>query len=124
MHTKGKLTTQGVHIFDEDNRQVCTVIGDFSDYEKSKNTSRRLVACWNACDGIDTTSLEGKGCLAHLINDISQQVDNARQERDELVSALREMRTAWNQSRSFNAMNVMFAQVDSILAKYPEVPNA
>jgi transcriptional regulator GlxA family with amidase domain len=61
--------------------------------------ARRLVACWN-------------------------EHDDLVKERDKLVKALRDMRGAWNQSRSFNAMDAMFAQVDSILAKYPETPNA
>jgi len=47
-----------------------------------------------------------------------------KSERDELVEVLRDMRGAWNESRSFNAMDVMFAQVDSILAKYPETPTS
>jgi hypothetical protein len=84
MHTKGKLNTQGVHIFDEDNRQVCTVIGDFSDYEKTKSTSLRLVACWNACINLKTSKIEN---LAEAGGIDLTSFNALELERDELVKA-------------------------------------
>lgn len=51
--------------------------------------ARRLVACWNACDGIDTDDLE-----AHSVNIIHKLHDDAAKrvlsERDELLEALKE----------------------------------
>jgi hypothetical protein len=92
MHTEGKLNTQGVHIFDEDNHQVCTVIGDFSDYEKTKSTSLRLVACWN-------------------------EHDDLVKERDELVKALRALYKDILDEFSYYPDPL---GIESILAKYPQ----
>lgn len=43
--------------------------------------ARRLVACWNACDGIDTEYLEGDDSLPHYARRLMAQ-------RDELLAAL------------------------------------
>lgn len=55
-HTKGKLTAKG--------DLVCDSSGDgLWDYheksqEENEANARRLVACWNACDGMSTELLE------------------------------------------------------------------
>ena len=43
---------------------------------------RRLVACWNACDGIDTGYLEGDDSLPHYARRLMAQ-------RDELLEVLK-----------------------------------
>jgi hypothetical protein len=127
MHTEGKLEyahrqrgdgmystelfdAKGVTVASAAWYPIKTETGTTTNREEN---ARRLVACWNACDGIDTASLEGKGCLAHLVNDISQQVDDARRERDELVNVLRELHT-----HGFSANRMQC--IDMLLAKYPE----
>jgi hypothetical protein len=51
-----------------------------------KKNARRLVACWNACDGISTESLEMAASLGGL-RDVSPGAAVFSQ-RDELLSAL------------------------------------
>ncbi len=51
------------------------------DTEPTAADARRLVACWNACDGIDTKYLEGDDSLPHYARRLMAQ-------RDELLAAL------------------------------------
>ena len=45
-------------IFDADDKSVATIDATQDETEGAER-ARRLVACWNACDGIDTDMLEG-----------------------------------------------------------------
>ena len=49
----------------------------------SDMNARHLVACWNACEGIDTEYLEGDDSLPHYARRLMAQ-------RDELLAALQE----------------------------------
>lgn len=63
------------------------------------NVARRIVACVNACEGIDTDWLEG-GCTGWLNNtreergQYQRERDAALRQRDELLAALEETLTA------------------------------
>jgi len=52
--------------------------------------ARRLVACWNACEGIDTDHLEKHGLpdFAEKISDLSSQLETVTQQRAVLLEAL------------------------------------
>jgi hypothetical protein len=54
-----------------------------------KKNARRLVACWNACDGISTEALEMAAALGGL-RDVSPGAAVFSQ-RDELLAALKDM---------------------------------
>lgn len=58
--------------------------------QKSEANARRLVACWNACDGITTERLEeiDKPLLMHLTG-ADRRAARMVQERRELLEALR-----------------------------------
>lgn len=58
-----------------------------SDIEEAEANARRLVACWNACEGISTDNLENNQPVKWL----AQQYNNAIKQRDELMEALREL---------------------------------
>lgn len=53
--------------------------------------ARRLVACWNACDGIRTEALEHR---AHLLKAENDQLAMLNAQRDELLEALKQA-IAW-----------------------------
>lgn len=59
---------------------VCT----FTD-EPNKANARRLVTCWNACEGIRTEDLE-RGHIVMTASDLSQEREN---QRDELLETLK-----------------------------------
>jgi hypothetical protein len=52
------------------------------DTEPTKANARRLAACWNACEGLHTESLERNEPLG-------EQIVDALNQRDELLEALR-----------------------------------
>ncbi len=53
--------------------------------------ARRLVACWNACEGISTDALESKQGMPLIVSFQREQdrADLAARQRDELLAALR-----------------------------------
>lgn len=56
---------------------------------------RRLAACWNACDGISTESLESAGNAFNGWRLASYAMDDAKAQRDELLAALQNL-IAWH----------------------------
>lgn len=120
-HTKLKLRAGrassfgGTHIEVDDSGLSIAVV-DFPDVVgqkslgPSQDTARRMVACWNACEGLYTESLERGGPLAQQIVDALNAAHEAKRQRDELLAALKELVAAGdNYSRpadgdSFNAM--------------------
>ena len=50
---------------------------------KAEENSRRLVACWNSCEGISTENLE----YGLSVKELVQQCNEAIQQRDELLDA-------------------------------------
>ena len=53
-----------------------------------KDNARRLVACWNACDGISTDELETTGGAAVGWTRTASKLIHATTQRDELLEAL------------------------------------
>lgn len=104
-HTKGRLIVKGRY-------SVCTEDGETEvantrwttlDSSNDEANARRIAACWNACDGIETSALE------LMVGDLSikEQITASgkakprpathraivyRQQRDELLKALK---SAW-----------------------------
>lgn len=65
-----------------------TTIATFTD-EPIKANARRIVACWNACEGISTEALELDGNLANGWRLASYAMRDAIAQRDELLAALK-----------------------------------
>ena len=67
-------------------------LGENSHSEETAANARRIVACWNACEGVDTEWLEQCGSdestrmfsLPHWV----KHADELRAQRDELLEAL------------------------------------
>ncbi len=57
----------------------------YGDFDQETENARRLVACWNACEGISTESLERSDVLSGM----NQLLRRLETQRDELLSALR-----------------------------------
>lgn len=65
-HTVGRLkASPGTHVLDDAGRSIAQV-----NYGRNKEqweaNARRLVACWNACEGLETEALEKHG-LVHAV---------------------------------------------------------
>lgn len=91
-HTQGKLSISeigvGFEIQDQDGNVLfqSQQVPKDSRHDRRIANARRLVACWNACDGISTEELEA-GFSIGLIRTIRSRNAVERQ-RDELLFAL------------------------------------
>jgi hypothetical protein len=103
----GKLRNEGHYILEEDGG----AIGVFGGTDPAN--ARRLVACWNACDGIPTEEIEsGTAGFLHRYATVVDERDALVKERDELVAVIRSAQKAFEQGIKSDFSN--------ILAKYPE----
>ena len=85
-HTTGKLTFRGFSIYAADGKTpVADTCLNASVAQHDVANARRLVACWNACDGIPTKWLEGGAA------DILEYSKALKAQRDELLAALERM---------------------------------
>src|SRR5687768_5968368 len=86
-HTEGKLVANGNVISIENDGVVCYI--DTGDFHGDRDNARRLVACWNALDGVPTEWLE---------NYVAGGVENLLQENAALkaeVERLRKWAETW-----------------------------
>lgn len=88
-HTQGRLVVRGGYsIYAADGKTpVADACLDNSVAAHDEANARRLVACWNACDGISTEALEHLGTLdrARVQQDVIRA--EAISQRDELLAA-------------------------------------
>lgn len=56
--------------------------------QEDRANRRRLVACWNACDGLSTEALESEGNAALGWSRTASKLIHATTQRDELLAAL------------------------------------
>ena len=111
-HTPGRLAVT-VQIFDNDGMPesaiqtldgsatvaVALEFGPNNPGMREAN-ARRLAACWNACEGVDTDLLNaaGDGILKKSLNKTSElhaMVKALEAQRDELLAALKNLRRAY-----------------------------
>ena len=90
-HTQGRLATSestehwgrtNAHINDADGNMLGSIWCGTT--EQNKANARRLVACWNACEGLPTAWIEGGAA------DILEHAKSLKSQRDELLAALLE----------------------------------
>lgn len=117
-YTKGRLVADGDWIGLEGKLRgdpVATVayIDSTEDVEINVANARRLVACWNALDGISTDAIESYPLSVNGM----VHVGIIKQERDELLAALRGLHTQVLMEFCYCPDPVKF---DAILAKYKE----
>lgn len=95
-HTPGRLNV-AVEVFDNDGVPETVIQGlgaaasvavalDFGANNKGMReaNARRLVACWNYCEGVSTEHLEKYG-----MPDFAQKISDLREQRNELLEALK-----------------------------------
>ncbi|MGC4396031.1 hypothetical protein [Hydrogenophaga sp. T2] len=85
-HTPGRLKAFNLYATPEIRDQGGNFIACGKDGSaRAVADTRRLAACWNACDGISTEHLE-----QHGLPNFAQTISDMRAQRDELLFALRE----------------------------------
>ena len=88
-HTPGRLKVQHPHAgergweiaLEPGLEQVCQDV--------TEANARRLVACWNACEGISTDELETTGGAAVGWTRTASKLMHATKQRDQLLAALK-----------------------------------
>jgi hypothetical protein len=87
-HTKGLLHEGKYGVVHDSNGDMLRVNGlALSGSYISEANSKRIISCWNACEGIDQETLDG-GWTAKGMSDYAKQLEA---QRDELLSVLREV---------------------------------
>ena len=85
-HAPGRLrlfdTYVDPEIRDDNDKLVAVVLAE------KANSARRLVACWNACEGISTDELETTGGAAVGWTRTASKLIHATTQRDALLAAL------------------------------------
>ena len=97
-HTPGRLTyiesgeANKYTLIDDRNRWLISMLhnGEQLVHTQRENL-RRIVACWNACIGINTSALEIR---AHLLSAEDSHMDILTAQRDELLKTLRHIELA------------------------------
>lgn len=74
--------------------------------------ARRLVACWNACEGISTVRLERTVNNLHGRASASDKLDELHAQRDELLSALKVAEESVGDSKSLEIVRAAIAKVE------------
>jgi hypothetical protein len=90
-------------------RELCITADD------NEANARRLVACWNACDGLPQDDLDELAEMPNAVMNLARFSDDLVKERDELVSILRRT-VKYANRKPFN----LTKEIDAVLTKYPE----
>ena len=93
-HTPGRLIVRnGYSLYAADGKTpVADTCLTNSVPDNDEANARRLVACWNACEGISTDALERLGTLDRARVDLDVIRAQAIAQRDELLALLRIVR--------------------------------
>lgn len=93
-HTKGKLVCRRSAVYETIYTEDGVLLGFIGQepLTQSAANAKRFVACWNACDGVSTETLEAKrGMFAFIYQ---EAFDSVSAESDRLRAALEEARAA------------------------------
>lgn len=99
-HTQGtwRADKNGVNhgIYDEDGNKIATIKGSSipSLDERPAANARRIVACWNACEGLSTELLEKASLQPYHVEareKLSEYTKSLEIQRDELLDALQKI---------------------------------
>ena len=120
-HAQGKLEADArLNLVDKHGNIIARLACTTGKYESEELNARRLVACWNACEGITTERLEdlGRPLMKHLIGcdeRAARQVKEAAAltaQRDELLSALKVAEESVGDSKSLEIVRAAIAKVE------------
>ena len=127
-HTTGKLTFRGFSIYAADGKTpVADTCLNASVAQHDVANARRLVACWNACDGVSVEWLEAQadpaseelfGKTAPLdkrLQAAMQDAEAAKAQRDELLDALTNLANTFHEGRATIAQPESAGYVGSVI---------
>lgn len=91
--TEQKHTPEPWHVGDHpsSSEDVLDSAGDLIARCRTDADAGRIVACVNACSGLDTTLLESSGDIATAAKEQAKHIASIEQQRDQLRAALEEI---------------------------------
>ena len=95
-HTPGRLSREGMDVRDEYGHPFADVWMDLTAGERGIANARRLVACWNACDGIATEVLENIVTTGDTLLSRFEQRNETEREMLELLEAAAAVVARWD----------------------------
>lgn len=100
-HTQGLLTVNPVQlnqIATSDGSLEVAMVTALHPAEVTIDNARRLVVCWNACDGVETDLIEaaGDGLLAKSLKRVGQQHDHTSHLLSELEAIANADPSKWD----------------------------
>ena len=97
-HTQGRLIARmpsdELHAIRDIRGRIVADVGYSETTERDMANARRLVAAWNACEGISTEALETEGSAAMGWTRTASKLIHATKQRDDLLEALTRCITA------------------------------
>lgn len=116
-HTQGPLKALPVHesgwvdIYKANKHETNGLPIISTRHENSEANARRLVACWNACEGIDTEDLEaGSVSIIHKLHDATAK--RVLEQRDELLAALKDIEAYYPNSWAADTARAAIAKAE------------
>lgn len=92
-HTPGRLAANPIQpnqIATADARREIARATILSSHHETAANARRIVACWNACEGISTEALE-LGAIQDRIASACGELYEVKRQRDELLQAIKNL---------------------------------
>jgi hypothetical protein len=112
-HTQGKLkqrTGYPLDITRPDEHYAFARAYRVTTLDNAEANARRLVAAWNACDGIETETLE-----AHGLASATTKLMKAKAQRDELLSLLSDVSACF--TRDDDLPDNLLPRIDAAIKK-------
>lgn len=80
-----------------------------------QDIARRMVACWNACEGLDTELLENIAMTGGLVERFAL-INQTEQQRDDLLAAAKNLRDVKGRHHSEQAFNELVETIAKVEA--------
>ena len=93
--TPKRIQFNGSELVDQETGKELAQTYAYSDGSHN-DVGSRLVACWNACEGIGTDALEKGRMSPDAFQAEESRADRAEAQRDELLAVLKFYLCAWN----------------------------
>ena len=110
-HAQGPLTADArLYLRDRDGNIIARLACTTGKYESEEMNARRLVACWNACQGLTTDDLE----KARLVSAVANELMRLEAQRDDLPAQVDQFRAL--AKANGEALGAALAQRGTLLA--------
>lgn len=120
-HTEGKLSLEKYGNIKTEGGDDFRLNGaTLSGNDVAVANTRRLVACWNACDGLPQDDLDELAEMPNAVMNLARFSDDLVKERDELVALLYDLLSVADADPELSQYPAAKATRELLAKKYPE----